>query len=104
MLVRPLADLLATVLALTAMRHRPLLAKRLRRRRSDAGYSQRQLSDLSGIHFTTIARIETGEVSEPESNTLDALARALGCDRSELSPAHSISRAMGEAKRKGVRR
>ena len=101
--MRPLADLLATVLALTAMKHRPLLAKRLRRRRKDAGLSQRQLGDLSGVHFTTIARIETGDVSEPEGSTLDALAKALGCDRSELSPAHSISRAMGDGKRNGVR-
>lgn len=91
------------------MRHRPLLAHRLRRRRKDAGYSQRQLGDLSGIHYTTIARIETGEISDPEDQTLKALAKALGCEREELATSRtppcdvkpsarpgSISRAMGE--------
>ena len=39
--------------------------------------TQEQLSELTGVHRVTIARIETGEVS-PKAETLRRLADALG--------------------------
>ena len=44
--------------------------------------SERQLSDISGISHTEIARIESGEVS-PTLDTLLKLADALGVDIKE---------------------
>jgi len=45
--------------------------------RQAQGMTQEQLSEASGVHRVTIARIETGEVS-PKAETLKRLADALG--------------------------
>jgi transcriptional regulator with XRE-family HTH domain len=50
---------------------------RLAEVRQAHGMTQEQLSELTGVHRVTIARIETGEVS-PKAETLRRLADALG--------------------------
>jgi transcriptional regulator with XRE-family HTH domain len=37
----------------------------------------RQLAQESGVHYSTIYRIESGEIKSPHSATIEALARAL---------------------------
>lgn len=47
-------------------------------RRTEKGYSIRELSKYSGISKSTINRIENGKIS-PTVNTVEILAKALGC-------------------------
>lgn len=46
--------------------------------RSKAGLSQASLAELAGISRTTIWRIESGRDHNQKTDTLQALARALG--------------------------
>lgn len=52
-------------------------AKRLKEARNDKGYTQVQLSDLSGIQGKAIAKYETGVIL-PSLENLKKLASALG--------------------------
>jgi len=54
------------------------LANTLRQAREETGLSVRELGRRSGISAGQISRIESGEVSKPEMQTLLALARGLG--------------------------
>jgi transcriptional regulator with XRE-family HTH domain len=54
------------------------LATTVRKAREDAGLGVRELARRSGISAGQISRIENGEVSKPEMQTLVALARGLG--------------------------
>ena len=56
----------------------------LRRRRLDAGMTQAQLAEASGIYWRTIDRVERGE-SKPNDATVIAHAQALGCAPSDLA-------------------
>ena len=57
--------------------------KRLRRK---AGFSQRQLSDISGVPVRTIQQYEQQQkdIRRARAETLEKLAVALGCRSSEL--------------------
>ncbi|WP_252365310.1 helix-turn-helix domain-containing protein [Saccharomonospora piscinae] len=50
----------------------------LRLRRREAGLTQEQLSERSGVGVRTIRRLETGERAAPRTNTVRLLADALG--------------------------
>lgn len=50
----------------------------LREKRTDKGFSQRQLSLLSGVSNSEISRIEAGERRNPSPGVLRSLAVALG--------------------------
>lgn len=52
-----------------------VMLRALRRR---ADLSQRQLADLAGVPRSTVARIESGEVTDPRIRTLERLVRAAG--------------------------
>lgn len=52
-------------------------AERLRQLRSQKGYSQTELANSVGMHYTHISRYERGE-SRPSSKALKSLADALG--------------------------
>lgn len=54
-----------------------LRADRLIKLRTDAGLSQAQLAEASGVGQSTIARLEAGDTREPRSAF--AVAKALGC-------------------------
>ena len=66
-----------------AMRGRQTPGQRIRRLRNAAGLSQAALAREAGIGRVTLVRLEKGEQS-PRYKTLDAIARALGVDVSEL--------------------
>jgi putative transcriptional regulator len=59
------------------------LGGRIRERRETAGLTQAELSSRAGIGRVTLTRIETGEHS-PRTETLTAIARALGVEVEDL--------------------
>lgn len=58
-------------------------AVNLRRARDDAGLSQEELSERSGLHSTEISRLERG-VREPRLGTIVRVARGLGVAPADL--------------------
>ena len=58
-------------------------AANLRRARDEAGLSQEELSERSGLHSTEISRLERG-VREPRLGTIVRLARGLGLAPADL--------------------
>ena len=58
-------------------------AANLRRARAEAGLSQEELSERSGLHSTEISRLERG-VREPRLGTIVRLARGLGLPPADL--------------------
>lgn len=58
--------------------------RRLRSIREQKALSLRQLERLSGVDYSTISKIETGESRSPKLETIVRLAQALGVDLSEL--------------------
>ena len=53
------------------------IGERLRQFRQQAGLTQKQLEERSGVPQNTISRIEIGSVQEMSTKTLIGLARAL---------------------------
>jgi transcriptional regulator with XRE-family HTH domain len=50
----------------------------LRKARSDAGFTLKELAERSGVGFTTIHYLESGRVPDPRTQTVLKLATALG--------------------------
>ncbi len=59
-------------------------AEKLHRRRREAGLSQVELAEASGVAQSTIAGIEGGNHAKPHPRTLRKLAAALGVEIREL--------------------
>ncbi len=59
------------------MRHNTPFSFQIRRLRGERGYTQEQLSQLSGVPRSSIARIEGGRFPDIRSSTLQSLADAL---------------------------
>lgn len=55
----------------------------MRRLRTEQGLTQEQLADRSGLHLTTIARIETGK-RDPKVSVVVQIACGLGVPASAL--------------------
>jgi transcriptional regulator with XRE-family HTH domain len=53
------------------------MAKRLRELREARVLTLRELADESGVHYTSIARIETETATKPHPSTIRKLAKAL---------------------------
>jgi transcriptional regulator with XRE-family HTH domain len=53
------------------------VGRRVRQARRAKGFTQQDLERVSGVHYTTISRIETGDLPRPRTETLRALAHAL---------------------------
>ncbi len=75
------------------------IARRIRDRRLELGYSYQQLADLMGMSKSTLQRYETGSIKSVPLGRLDDLARALGTSPSyilgwdeERGEAHSLSK------------
>jgi transcriptional regulator with XRE-family HTH domain len=66
----------------------PGLAAILRAAREEAGLSQQEAADKSGVHAVSIARFET-EVRGPSVATLYKLAAAYGVTVCDLLPEHA---------------
>src|SRR5262245_45209871 len=60
------------------------LAAVVRWYREDAGLSIRQLAPLVGAHHSLLARIESGQVTQPSAELLQRIADVLGADPAEL--------------------
>ncbi|MFC1845806.1 helix-turn-helix domain-containing protein [Chloroflexota bacterium] len=56
----------------------------LRRLRAERDWTQKQLSQASGLSQTDIARIENGVTKRPSAKTVGRLSRALGIEIEEL--------------------
>lgn len=52
--------------------------------RKEKGFSQRKFAQISGLSNTTISRIENGETTHPDIETLKLLAAHLDCQESKL--------------------
>ncbi len=61
------------------------LADNLRRLRFNAGLTQEQLGDRSGVVASTISRLERGQ-GDPSLSTVVAIARALDASVTDLLP------------------
>ena len=59
--------------------------KHIKQLRNEAGMTQAQLAEASGIRQSTISMIETG-VNTPNVKTADKIARALGVTLNDLMP------------------
>jgi transcriptional regulator with XRE-family HTH domain len=59
-------------------------AEKLRTARLEAGLSQTELADASGVAQSTIATIESGKHPKPHPKTLRKLAGALGVEVRDL--------------------
>lgn len=71
-------------------RKRPsVLGKNLRRLRQRVEMTQRALGERSGVHFVSIARLESGEQQSADTPTIERLARALGVRQAELIEAEN---------------
>ncbi len=53
---------------------------RIKELREAQGLSQVELARLAGIRPATLSRIETGKTTGIDFDTLEKLAKALGCD------------------------
>ena len=56
------------------------LAELVQRLRTEAGLSMYELAKRSGINRSTLMRIEDGTTTQPDSGTLNTLARALNVE------------------------
>jgi transcriptional regulator with XRE-family HTH domain len=56
----------------------------LRYYRERRGWTLHELQDVSGVSYTQISRLETGESRSPRKDTVRALADALGVDMNDL--------------------
>lgn len=50
----------------------------------EAGVSQRQLAELTGLHYVTVNRICVGATTQVSLNTLERIADALGVEPGDL--------------------
>lgn len=59
--------------------------KHLRKLREEKGWTQEELADKAGMHFTYIGQIERG-IRNPSLINLERLAKALKIDAGKLLP------------------
>jgi len=59
------------------------LGKNLRRARQQAGLTQEEVAERSGVHSTEVSRIERGK-RDPRVSTLERLAKAVEVSPSDL--------------------
>jgi transcriptional regulator with XRE-family HTH domain len=62
---------------------RRILARNLKRFRTEKGWSQEELADQAGLHRTYVSGVERG-VRNPTITIIATLAKALGVSAAEL--------------------
>jgi DNA-binding XRE family transcriptional regulator len=55
----------------------PNIARNMKAYRATCGFSQNKLSEVSGVAYNTIIKIESGANTNPTIDTLSKIARAL---------------------------
>lgn len=60
-----------------------VLGRNLRRAREQAGLTQEQVAERSGVHSTEVSRIERGK-RDPQVSTVERLAKAVEVSPSDL--------------------
>ena len=60
------------------------LGDNIKRIRKTAGISQQELADMSGVSKAQISRLENGEHSNPQINTIVSIASNLGVSIEEI--------------------
>ena len=60
------------------------MGERLKALRLAKGMTQAELADASGVSRLTIIKMETGKLKNARSQTLFAIAKALGCRIDDL--------------------
>jgi transcriptional regulator with XRE-family HTH domain len=60
------------------------LGEYLRAERERAGLSQRQLAKLAGLHYSYLARLESGENDNPSPEVVQRIADVLELDSTDL--------------------
>ena len=69
-------------------------------RKREKGLTNEELAELSGVPFSTVAKVMAGRTRDPKFETVSALAHVLGCSLSELdddaSPALRVLPSMSE--------
>lgn len=61
------------------------VGKQIKRIRRQRGYTQEDIADKSGMHVSTLGRIERGEINPP-LQTLNKIAQALKVKTKEILP------------------
>jgi transcriptional regulator with XRE-family HTH domain len=61
------------------------IGERVKRVRTEAGMTAKDLAGRTGIHESGISRIEHGKAGRPCGRTLDKIGAALGCSPSYLA-------------------
>lgn len=67
------------------------LGLRIQEARKAAGYTQQQLCQVSGLSYSTLAKIERGAIRSPSVFTIQTVAGALGTSLDQLMGASPIS-------------
>jgi transcriptional regulator with XRE-family HTH domain len=63
------------------------LKERLRELRQAAGLTQMELAAAAGLTLSGVTQIEAGKIKNPRLDTLQALAKVLGCTLDDLGQA-----------------
>ncbi len=61
-----------------------VIAGNMKKYRNQCGYSQAKLSEVSGVTYNTIIKIESGANQNPTIDTLTKIAKALGVGVDDL--------------------
>lgn len=61
-----------------------LLGSTIQEKRQQKGCTQDELSDIAGLSYSTLAKIERGAVQNPSVFTISSIAQALGCSTDDL--------------------
>jgi FMN phosphatase YigB (HAD superfamily)/DNA-binding XRE family transcriptional regulator len=68
------------------------LGRRLQQARKDAGFTQQELCQKSGLSYSTLAKIERGAIKSPSIFTVQQIAAVLGTTVDELLGATTLHR------------
>lgn len=63
----------------------------LKNKRLEAGFTQKELARQSGVSYSTLTKLEQGEITSPSITIITNLATALGCDSAEVLEAAEYS-------------
>jgi transcriptional regulator with XRE-family HTH domain len=77
------------------------LKERLRELRAAKGLTQMELAAAAGLTLSGVTQMEAGKIKNPRLDTLQALARVLGCTLDDLARGDDAPPAAPPPRRKG---